>query len=578
MPVHSTMMSSELLLSTLMDRGARMQPDNTIVTMIEDGYHEITYSEHQHNVHRLAAALRKFGVQHGETCATLMWNSSNHLACYHAIPCMGYVLHPINLKVSIEQLQYVIAHAGDRIIFVDADMLPKLEKCDEATLSGVDLFVIAGDFEGGDYTTTLPSAKCMDWNDFLASADGEVKQDTPWQWPVFAETSAAAIAYTSGTTGNPKGVVYSHRSTYLHTQVLCQADVLALSGADVLLQCPAMYHANSWGLPYATCMLGTKVILPSRYNSDARLLQCVVDHQVTVSCGVPSIWQNLRSMLQEDAPKYRRLLKLNRVCCGGASLPAELMMWYDRNLGVEFIQQWGMTETSPFGTFARQVAKLKHTLQTKEEQLQNVVPVGLPLPGLEFSIRQQGDLDMAMAQDGEAVGELLVRGPWVTGSYHGNAEASGAPDKFHVDPDGRKWLVTGDMASLDLECNVILRDRSKDLIKSGGEWISSVELENHISGLPEVAQACVVAQKHPLWEERPVAIVVAQGGATVDKEKVLRYVAATFEAEWVPDDVLVWNDILMTSTGKLDKKGVRAELQKQGYVLPSLCQQAAHLP
>lgn len=258
------------------------------------------------------------------------------------------------------------------------------------------------------------------------------------------------------------------------------------------------------------------------------------------------------------------------------------MAWYAEHLGVEFMNQWGMTETSPLGTTARMMSKLKHRAQTLKQQLQNVVPAGLPLPGLEFSIRSQSDLHTRVVHDGKAVGELLVRGPWVTTAYHRNAEASAASDRFHIDnsaegnAQGKKWLVTGDMASIDAEANVVLRDRNKDMIKSGGEWISSVDLENHIASLPEVALACVVAQPHPQQQERPVAIIVRAASAAgasvadVDEDEVLKHVAAKFAEYQVPDDVLIWTSIPMTSTGKLDKKAVRAKLQAQGYALPGL--------
>ena len=543
------MQHTPLLMSKIIDRGAKVAPYEEIVTATENGVRRQTYKETRDRAHQLAHALAEAGIAIGDRVGTFMWNGSRHLEAYQACAGMGAVLHTLNIRLSEKDLEYIINHAEDQIIIVDADILPLLEKL-EGKMPTVRQVVIATEegFEG--WNTQLPNA--VDYEDFIKD------KPTHYEWPDIDENSPLGLCYTSGTTGNPKGVEYEHRSQYLHTLACSMTDSMALSATDSVCGIVPMFHAMGWGIPWVGLMLGCKQVMPHRFMDPARILDLMVAEDVTVSAGVPTIWQGVKAIYEAEPAKYD-LSKLSRLTCGGSSPPLSLIRWCWDALGVEMIQGWGMTETSPLATLSRRVMKRSQQSISDDAQFENVAKAGQLMPGLEIEIFDENF--ERLPHDGETVGEILIRGPWICSEYFNNPQ----PDKFH---DG--WLITGDVGKIDPEEYLIIADRSKDLVKSGGEWISSVDLENHIVGLEGVAQACVVAQPHPKWDERPVALVVLEPGKEVSQQAVLDHCEEVFAKWQLPDEVLYIDSIPLTSTGKMDKKVVRADLESQDYKLPDL--------
>lgn len=543
------MQHTPLLMSKIIDRGAKVAPNEEIVTATENGVRRQTYKETRDRAHQLAHALAEAGIAVGDRVGTFMWNGSRHLEAYQACAGMGAVLHTLNIRLSEKDLEYIINHAEDQIIIVDADILPLLEKL-EGKMPAVRQVVVATEegFEG--WSTQLPNA--VDYEEFIKD------KSTHYEWPEIDENSPLGLCYTSGTTGNPKGVEYEHRSQYLHTLACSMTDSMALSATDSVCGIVPMFHAMGWGIPWVGLMLGCKQVMPHRFMDPARILDLMVAEDVTVSAGVPTIWQGVKAIYEAEPAKYD-LSKLSRLTCGGSSPPLSLIRWCWDALGVEMIQGWGMTETSPLATLSRRVMKRSQQGISDDAQFENVAKAGQLMPGLDIEIFDENF--ERLPHDGETVGEILIRGPWICSEYFNNPQ----PDKFH---DG--WLITGDVGKIDPEEYLIIADRSKDLVKSGGEWISSVDLENHIVGLEGVAQACVVAQPHPKWDERPVALVVLEPGKEVSQQAVLDHCEEAFAKWQLPDEVLYIESIPLTSTGKMDKKVVRADLESQDYKLPDL--------
>jgi acyl-CoA synthetase (AMP-forming)/AMP-acid ligase II len=543
------MQRTPLLMHQLLERGPRVAPNEQIITATADGVRRQTYRETRDRAHQLAHALHDAGVRVGDRVGTFMWNGARHLEAYYAIASMGAVLHTLNIRLSDVDLEYIIDHAQDRIIIVDADLLPLLEKL-EGRMPSVERVVVATEpgYEG--WRTSLPNP--IDYEAFIAN------KPTTYQWPEVDERSPLGLCYTSGTTGRPKGVEYEHRSQYLHTLMLCMTDAIGLSASDTICGIVPMFHVMSWGVPWSATMLGARQVMPHRFMDPGRLARLMADEGVTISAGVPTIWQGVRAVY-EAAPDKFDLSALTRVTCGGSAPPLSLIQWFWDELGIEMIQGWGMTETSPLATLSRRIMKRSHLSLPESERIANVGKAGQVMPGLEIEIFDENF--NALPHDGEAVGEILIRGPWICSAYYKVDQ----PEKFH---DG--WLVTGDVGKIDPEEYLIISDRSKDLVKSGGEWISSVDLENHIVALPGVAQACVVAQPHPKWDERPVALVVLKAGAELTPEQVIEHCANAFAKWQLPDEVLFVDAIPLTSTGKMDKKVVRADLEAKGYRLPDL--------
>lgn len=547
------MQHTPLLMSNILDRGAKVAPNEEIVTATENGVRRQTYKQTRDRAHQLAHALRDAGIEVGDRVGTFMWNGSRHLEAYHAAAGMGAVLHTLNIRLSDNDLEYIIDHAQDKVIIADADTLPLLEKL-KGRMPSVERIIVAVEDGFENWDTDLPNP--IDYEDFIAG------KPTEYDWPQIDENSPLGLCYTSGTTGNPKGVEYEHRSQYLHTLTIAMTDSIALSARDSMCGIVPMFHAMGWGLPWVALMLGCKQVMPHRFMDPARLLDLMIQEEVSISAGVPTIWQGIKGIYDANPGKYD-LSKLERLTCGGSAPPPSLIRWYWDTLGVEMIQGWGMTETSPLATLSRRVAKRSQLNLSEDEKFENVAKAGQIMPGIEVEIFDEEF--NRLPHDGETVGEILIRGPWICSEYYNNPQ----PEKFH---DG--WLITGDVGKIDPEEYLIISDRSKDLVKSGGEWISSVDLENHVVALPGVAQACVVAQPHPRWDERPVVLCVLSEGAEVTAEEVIAHCATAFAKWQLPDDVLFVDSIPLTSTGKMDKKVVRADLDAKGYVLPDLREQA----
>ena len=542
-----TMSRTQLLMSRILGRGAQLDPNEEVVTLMPNGTHRQTLKATWQRANQVAGALSAMGIQEGARVGSFMWNNYRHLELYQAVPSMGAVLHTLNIRLGAADLEYIINHAGDRVIFADEDLLPLLEPLLDK-MPTVEKIIICRHGEGGETSF----GETEDYEAFIQD------QPTQYAWPDIDEHAPMGLCYTSGTTGKPKGVMYTHRSTYLHTINQAMTDSMNLSALDAVCGIVPMFHAMGWGVPFTASMLGCKQVMPHRFMDPERLLQLMCDEEVTLSAGVPTIWQGVKTVLENNPGKYDTQL-LSRLTCGGSAPPVSMMRWYWQEHGIEMIQGWGMTETNPLGTLSRKVAKRSHLTLSEDQQFDNIAKAGLASPGLEIEIFDENW--ETLPHDGEAVGELLIRGPWICSEYYNDPQ----PDKFH---DG--WLVTGDVAKIDQEEYLIIADRSKDLIKSGGEWISSVDLENHIVALPGVRQAAVVAQPHPKWDERPVALVILLEGANVTKDLILDHCAEIFAKWQLPDDVIFVHEIPLTSTGKIDKKVIRSQLESEDYLLPDL--------
>jgi fatty-acyl-CoA synthase len=542
-----TMQRTPLLLSRILGRGAALDPNEEVVTLLADGTHRQTLKATWDRANQLAHALAGAGVKPGDRVASFMWNNYRHLELYQAVPSMGAVLHTLNIRLSPTDLEYIINHAADKVIVADEDLLPLLEPLVDK-MPTVERIIICRHGEGGE--TSFASTD--DYEDFISG------QGTEYDWPEIDENAPMGLCYTSGTTGKPKGVMYTNRSTYLHTMSQAMTDAMAMSALDAVCGIVPMFHAMGWGVPFTASMLGCKQVMPHRFMDPEKLIQLMTEEEVTISAGVPTIWQGVKAVLEAQPEKYDTS-NLARLTCGGSAPPVSMMRWYWEEHGIEMIQGWGMTETNPLGTLSRKVAKRSHLKLSEDQQFENIAKAGLASPGLEIEIFDENW--QALPHDGEAVGELLIRGPWICSEYYNDPQ----PEKFH---DG--WLVTGDVAKIDSEEYLIIADRSKDLIKSGGEWISSVDLENHIVALEGVRQAAVVAQPHPKWDERPVALVILFEGANVTRELIIEHCSEIFAKWQLPDDVVFVEEIPLTSTGKIDKKVIRGQLEADGYQLPDL--------
>jgi acyl-CoA synthetase (AMP-forming)/AMP-acid ligase II len=533
----STMMNTPLTMSVLMDRGPELAPDTEIVSKMRDKIHRYTYADFGKRARQLANALARLGVKQGDRVATLAWNGYRHLEIYYAVPCMGAVLHTPNLRLSTTDLEYIVSHAEDSVICVDDDLLPILEKL-AGKIPSVKHIIIMNNT--GNTTSSFPNVH--DYEELIAGEPAE------FTWPEIDETAPMGLCYTSGTTGKPKGVMYTHRSNYLHTVTGGLPDMLGLTRKDVTMAVVPMFHANAWGWPYIATMLGIKQVFSGPTMDGASICQLIQDEKVTFTGGVPTIWLGTMNELQQNPGKYD-LSSLRTMVCGGSAPPRALIDWFETNLGVEFVQAWGMTETSPLGT----VTHLKPPMKQwpRERQLDIKQRAGIHAPGLQLRI--VGDDGNEVAHDGVAMGRLLIRGPWIAASYFKDEPT---PDKF---PDG--WLDTGDVATIDAEGYMAIADRSKDLVKSGGEWISSVDLENAIMAVPGVAEAAVIAVHHPKWDERPLACVVKKPGVDLSKEQIYEHLLKQFAKWWMPDDIIFIDTVPKTSVGKFDKKVLREQFK-----------------
>jgi fatty-acyl-CoA synthase len=533
------MMDYPLTLTHILERSAKIYSSQEIAGRESDGFmHRYTYRDFRRRVHRLAHALKSLGVEAGDRIGTLCWNSSRHLELYFAVPCAGAVLHTLNLRLASDQLAYIINHAEDRILFVEASLLPLLAPI-RGELKTVERIVVINQTE---------AAEPFDYEALLASAPGE-----EYLWPRLDENTAAVMCYTSGTTGQPKGVVYSHRSIFLHSYGLCMADSFGLSQRDTILQLIPMFHATGWGIPYAGIMTGSRLVLSGPHLQPADIAKFIQEERVTFSSGVPTLWMTLYSHLESHP---HDISSLRMVYVAGAALAPQFVEFYQKKYGTHFVLGWGMTELSPIGT----VTSLKTHLQVlpEEQRFEILSRHGIPLAGVDLRIVD--DDGQEMPWDGVAVGELQARGPWVAGGYYN------LPHSEQSFMGG--WLRTGDVANIDEEGYIQIVDRTKDLVKSGGEWISSVDLENAIMAHPKVAEAAVVGVYHPKWQERPLACVVAlpEYKDRITRQEILDFLATRVAKWWLPDDVVFIETVPKTSVGKFNKRALREEFKN--YVLP----------
>ncbi|TDC60086.1 fatty-acid--CoA ligase [Actinomadura sp. GC306] len=524
----STMQEFPLAIGTVMRYGVEVFGDVEVVTWEGDGARRRTYAEVGERAARLAGALRQLGVDGDQRVATFMWNNVEHLEAYLAVPSMGAVLHTLNLRLFPDQLVYIANHAEDYVVIVDGSLIPLLAGV-LPQLKTVRHVVVVGE---GD-TAPLEGAgkELHQYEELLAGAPAV------FEWPEVDERSAAATCYTSGTTGNPKGVVYSHRSAYLHSMAMCTGNAMGLSASDRVLPVVPMFHANAWGMPYAAVMAGAALVMPDRYLQAEPLARLIEAERPTVAGAVPTIWADLLRYTKEHGAD---LSSLRLVPCGGSAVPEALMRGFDE-IGVRIVQAWGMTETSPVATVAH-----PPVTATGEEEWRARISQGRILAGLEM--RVVGDGDVVLPNDGEAVGEVEIRGPWITASYYLDED----PGKFH---DG--WLRTGDVGTLSPRGFLTLTDRAKDVIKSGGEWISSVELENHLMAHPDIVEAAVVGVPDDRWQERPLASVVVRDGASVTPERLREFLSGRIAKWQLPERWAFIPEVPKTSVGKFDKKVLR---------------------
>ncbi len=541
--MQSTMMDVPLTVTAIMRYGTSAYADREVVTCTSSGTRRQTYGVTGARAARLANALRSLGVDGDQRVATLMWNNAEHLEAYLAIPSMGAVLHTLNLRLDPQVIGYIATHAGDDVVIVDPSLVPLLAEV-LPHAPGIRHVLVT---RAGDATDSRDVAELLGGGRQVHSYDELLaKQPDSFDWPDLDERSAAAMCYTSGTTGNPKGVVYSHRSAYLHSMGACLGNTFALSEQDKVLPVVPMFHANAWGLPYAAVMAGADLIMPDRFLQPEPLVRLIEGERPTIAGAVPTIWNMLLAHVRAHGGD---LSSLRLVPCGGSAVPHALQEAYQKELGVWIVQAWGMTETSPLGSVAHPPAGTP-----EDESWHYRDTAGRLMCAVEA--RLVGPDGTVLPHDGEAVGEIEARGPWVTGSYYKDDD----PAKFH---DG--WLRTGDVGTIDRLGFVTLTDRAKDVIKSGGEWISSMELENALMAHPEVAEAAVIGVPDEKWGERPLATVVVKPGASVTAAELRHFLAGKVPRWQLPERWSFIAEVPKTSVGKFAKTRIREAYAKGDY-------------
>ena len=539
------MQDHPLMISSLIEHAATYHPDTEIVSRLPEGpIRRTNWAGVREVSKQVANALTQLGIQPGDRVGTLAWNSDRHLALYYGVSGSGAVLHTVNPRLFADQITYIINHAEDQVLFFDITFARLVEQL-APQLKTVRAFIAMTDREH------MPD---IDEPEFLCFDELIGSQSTAYTWPEFDERSASSLCYTSGTTGNPKGVLYSHRSTMLHALTAIARDNFDVhSGSSVLVVVP-MFHANAWGTPYTAPMVGARLVLPGPHLDGESVYQLMRDEHVNITQGVPTVWMMLFSYLDEHPEIDPHEIDLQYACVGGAALSASMIERFERDFGADSVQGWGMTETSPLCVIGR--LRTKHAELPGEEKLKLKLKQGHGIWGVDLKIVD--DDGRPLPWDGKAFGEVFVRGPWIASGYF-KGEGGGK-----LDSEG--YFPTGDVATIDPEGYVHLVDRSKDVIKSGGEWISSIDLENAATGHPAVAEAAVIGVPHPKWQERPLLLAVVRSGQTVTREELIDYLSGEVAKWWLPNDVVFVDELPHTATGKLLK--IKLREQYRDHPLP----------
>lgn len=537
------MQQQSLLISNLLVHAERHHGDQEIVSRrVEGDIHRQTFRQLGERSRRMANALKALELRFGDRIGTLAWNGYRHMELYYAVSGSGSVLHTLNPRLHPDQLVWIADHAEDQVLFFDLSFVPLVEAVAHRVKT-IKHFVIMTDRSHMPASSNIPNLLC--YEDLLED------QSDQFTWPEFDENTASSLCYTSGTTGNPKGVLYSHRSTMLHTYAAALPDSLNCSGRDVILPVVPMFHVNAWGLPYAACMVGAKLVFPGPFLDGKSLHDLFETEGVTVSAGVPTVWQGLLTHVETNGLRFSTM---RRTIIGGSACPPVMMRTFQERYQVAVLHAWGMTETSPVGTVC--ALKAKHLALDPQAQLAVQYKQGRVVFGVDMKII--GEDGQELSRDGKAAGELLVRGPWVVADYFRS-------DKESPLVDG--WFPTGDVATIDADGFMQITDRSKDVIKSGGEWIGSIDLENIAMAHPSVSMAACIAAKHPKWDERPLLIAVIKPDAQLTREELLAFFDGKIAKWWMPDDVVFLDSIPMGATGKVQKNKLREAFAN--YKLPT---------
>ncbi|PQE00889.1 long-chain fatty acid--CoA ligase [Mycobacterium sp. EPG1] len=539
------MQDRPLMISSLIDHAATFHGDTELVSRLPEGnIRRTTWREVGERSKQVANALAELGVERGDRVATLAWNSDRHLALYFGVSGSGAVMHTVNPRLFPEQITYIINHAEDRVLFFDITFASMVSALAPA-LETVEHFVVMTDRAHMPDVPGVPADRLLCWEEFIG------RQSTHYDWPEFDERSASSLCYTSGTTGNPKGVLYSHRSTMLHTLMTAARDAIDIHSGSVILLVVPMFHANAWGTPYTAAMVGAKLVMPGPHLDGESVYQLMKSEGVNQSQGVPTVWMMLFAYLDEHPEIDPHELGLHYAGTGGAALPLSMIERFERDFGAETFQGWGMTETSPLCVVGRPLPK--HAGLSLDEQHRLRLKQGRGVWGVDFKIVDDNGSELPW--DGKAFGEVWVRGPWIASGYF---RGEGG-DKL----DGDGFFPTGDVATIDPDGYLQLVDRTKDVIKSGGEWVSSIDLENAAMGHPAVAEAAVIGVPHPKWQERPLLIAVLRNGHHATRDDLLEYLSGQVAKWWLPDDVVFVDELPHTATGKVLKVKLREQFRER---------------
>jgi fatty-acyl-CoA synthase len=539
------MQTQPLLISSIITHAARHHPRAEVVSRLIDGRtHRSNYPQIEARARRLARALQGLGVARHDRVATLAWNSFRHLELYYAASGMGSIVHTVNPRLSPDDVAYILRDAGSVVLCVDLSFVGLLEKIAPA-IPGVRAVVLLAERSEMPEVTLAPGQTLLCYEELLAGTDGD------FDWPALDENLASSLCYTSGTTGRPKGVLYTHRSTLIHAYALMSADVFGVRAVDRVMPVVPMFHVNAWGIPYCAPLAGASLIMPGRHLDGPSVHQMLQDERVTITAGVPTVWMGLLQYLRATGS---RLDTLQRLITGGSACPPVIAEAFEQDYGVRVIHAWGMSETSPLGTIFAPFPGFEALPAAEQARIK--LKQGRVVPGLQMRIVD--DQRQELPWDGVTFGNLEVRGPWVLRRYFNAPEDSAC---------AQGWFGTGDVATIDADGYLEITDRTKDVVKSGGEWISSIQLENIAVSHPDVAEAAVVAAKHPRWDERPLLIVVPKPDRVIDKADLLSIYAGKVAKWWIPDEVVVVDELPHTATGKLNKLALRQQFR--GFVLAS---------